>query len=244
MADGTTKPIGDVKVGDQVLATDPGIGKVEKEKVTQLHDNVDADMADLIVADDRGHKDTIHTTQNHSFWDATTRDWTRTDQLRRGDHLLSPAGAQVLHVVNVRAFTRERHMRNLTVAHIHTYHVVVGDSAVLVHNDACRTLPSSNSSDALVVIGKRNNGDTGTAIGWPGHEVLDLRSWSQGQNDEWVRGAAAKKQRVYLASSPSVENLFVGGDPDGARTIFGVEYEQFLNAGYTPDGDYLNPPVS
>jgi hypothetical protein len=47
-----------------------------------------------------------------------------------------------------------------------------------------------------------------------------------------------------MASSPTSKNLFFGGNPTEPRTVFGTDYQQFLDAGYTADGDYLNPPAN
>jgi hypothetical protein len=63
-------------------------------------------------------------------------------------------------------------------------------------------------------------------------------------NNEWVAGAIAKRQRVYLASNPEGTNLFDGGPHNGGYTVFGVEYYQFLDAGYSVDGHYMNPPAN
>jgi Pretoxin HINT domain len=50
MADGTTKKIKDVKVGDKVLATDPESGKTSARTVTALHVYQDTELTDLSVA--------------------------------------------------------------------------------------------------------------------------------------------------------------------------------------------------
>src|SRR5207248_1069027 len=81
MADGSTKPIKDVRVGDKVTATDPGSGQTGARTVTGLHDNRDTDLADVTVVDN-GRTATVHTTQHHLFWDATTGDWVPAGKLQ------------------------------------------------------------------------------------------------------------------------------------------------------------------
>lgn len=49
MADGTARPIGQVKLGDKVLATDAATGKTEAKPVVALHHNTDTDLTDLTV---------------------------------------------------------------------------------------------------------------------------------------------------------------------------------------------------
>ena len=49
MADGTTKAISQIKLGDQVLATNALNGKTEAKSVVALHHNHDTDLADVTV---------------------------------------------------------------------------------------------------------------------------------------------------------------------------------------------------
>ena len=138
LADGTTKPIGDISVGDKVLATDPETGETSGEVVTVLHDNVDTDRANGDVVDSSGVVSTLQTTQNHPFWSVTSSEWTRADKLRPGDRLRGSAG-ETITVDTVRSFVGAEHMRNLTVTNLHTYFVVAGVTPVLVHNaGACK----------------------------------------------------------------------------------------------------------
>jgi hypothetical protein len=136
MANGTTKPIKDVQVGDKVQATDPTSQTTNGEPVTQLHLNRDTDLADVTVTDSKGQQAVLHTTQNHPFWDATTQQWTPAAQLQAGDILRTPHGDSA-RVAVVRSFAGLHDMYNLTVDHIHTYYVVAGDTPVLVHNTGC-----------------------------------------------------------------------------------------------------------
>ena len=146
MADRSVKPIDHVKIGDLVSATDPANGKAVAKAVTALHDDLDTDMADVTVADNRGTLSTIHTTQNHPFWDATTSQWTRADHLHAGDHLKSTAVAAA-YVVTVKTFTQPNHRLNLTVADLHTYYVLAGNTPVLVHNEGCGTYENPGHHD-------------------------------------------------------------------------------------------------
>lgn len=54
MADGARKKIEDVKVGDEVVATDPTTGKTVVRKVTALHRNRDTELTDVTVKADDG----------------------------------------------------------------------------------------------------------------------------------------------------------------------------------------------
>jgi hypothetical protein len=149
MADGNSKPIKDVRVGDQVKAADPSNGTALDKPITALHNNYDNDLLDLTIADHSGERSVIHTTQNHLFWDATTKQWTGAGRLRRGDKLLSEKGRDA-HVVASWPLTRARTMLNLTVADLHTYYVLAGNTPVLVHNIPCERLSAPNPVPAAI----------------------------------------------------------------------------------------------
>jgi hypothetical protein len=140
MADGTTKPIKDVKLGDEVTSTDPETGETTAEPVTQLHVNQDTDLTDVTVQDEAtGTRAVLHTTSNHPFWDADNSEWVAASELKPGAHLLDREkwGTQTIVAVNVSTGSEE--MRDLTVDTVHTYYVLAGDTPVLVHN--CGSLP-------------------------------------------------------------------------------------------------------
>ncbi len=102
MADGSTRAIKDVQVGDEVLATDPVTGQTTGEPVTRLHLNQDVDLTDVTVSvtaeaagsgrtaagrtqdrpDTAGHSgEVLHTTAHHPFWDETAQAWVVADTL-------------------------------------------------------------------------------------------------------------------------------------------------------------------
>lgn len=133
MADGTTKPIKDVKVGDEVKATDPETGETEVRTVTQLHINYDTELTDLTVEVEGSAKTELHTTKHHPFWDATEGKWVDAAEFQVGHELRTAEGGTAV-VTAVRNFAGGREMRDLTVTDIHTYYVVAGNTPVLVHN--------------------------------------------------------------------------------------------------------------
>ncbi|WP_214324798.1 DNRLRE domain-containing protein [Nonomuraea sediminis] len=145
MADGTRKRIEDVKIGDEVIATDPETGKTVARKITALHRNNDTAMADVVVEASSGRASTINTTQEHPFWSVTRNKWVNARELLRGEKLRTVSGDTV-RVLAVRAFVRAQVMYNLTVDDIHTYYVLVGDQAILVHNSGPCKIPWSSGT--------------------------------------------------------------------------------------------------
>ncbi|MGW4214586.1 RHS repeat-associated core domain-containing protein [Lentzea sp. NPDC004789] len=138
LADGTTKPIEDVQLGDEVLATEPATGETIAQPVTDLHRNVDFDLTDLDVKFTDGRVETVRTTWTHPFWDNTEHRWAFASQLVPGHELRTADGSLIL-VQAVRNRVGNKVMRDLTVASFHTYYVAVAGVPVLVHN--CSTEP-------------------------------------------------------------------------------------------------------
>ncbi len=139
MADGTKKPIEDVKVGDKVLATDPETGEQVAKKVEHVfvHDDT---VIDLVV-----DGEVISTTEDHPFWSVTDRKFERADELSPGEQVLGADGRLVTVSGLKLGSARAAFAYNLTVEGIHTYHV--GDAEILVHN-AC-PITGLRNGDAL-----------------------------------------------------------------------------------------------
>ncbi|AEV87312.1 matrix-binding protein [Actinoplanes sp. SE50] len=133
LADGTSKAIADVRIGDQVLATDATTGYTSAEPVTNLITNTDTTFTDLTVQVADGQSAVLHTTTHHPFWGSDTKSWVDAGQLAPGSALATPYGG-IAKVAAVRSFQGSQQMHNLTVAALHTYYVLAGDVPVLVHN--------------------------------------------------------------------------------------------------------------
>jgi RHS repeat-associated protein len=151
MADGTTKPIRDVQVGDLVLAADPKTGEAVAQKVTVLHNTLDLDLVDVQVAVLGGDVATLHTTADHLFWDETLARWVGAGDLQPG-HRLSTPEAGVVTVVDRKPVPGSDFMLNLTVSDLHTYFVLAGNTAVLVHNDDPAHVPEADHPKLQAII--------------------------------------------------------------------------------------------
>ncbi|QUQ71911.1 large secreted protein [Kutzneria sp. CA-103260] len=140
MADGSTKPIQDVKVGDEVTDKAPGSADTAHHRVTAIHvTDTDTDFVSLSVGTANGAK-TITVTAHHLFWDATTHRWTAAADLNPGDQLDTGDAATATVRFSWR-FTSSVRTYNLTVADLHTYYVTAGTTPLLVHNDECKVNP-------------------------------------------------------------------------------------------------------
>ncbi|WP_275592942.1 RHS repeat-associated core domain-containing protein [Actinokineospora baliensis] len=142
LADGSTKPIEEVRVGDVVANSAPG-GGVEAHPVTDLHiTDKDTTYVTLTVAHGGGVGRVV-VTDHHLFFDTERRVWTRADELALGTRLRTPDGTAV--VADARVHTMTTRTYDLTVETVHTYYVLAGPAAVLVHN--CRTITMEEALD-------------------------------------------------------------------------------------------------
>ncbi|MFC1429406.1 polymorphic toxin-type HINT domain-containing protein [Streptacidiphilus sp. N1-3] len=177
LADGKTKPIGKLKVGDKVESANPDTGKDEGGRTVQhVWINHDKDLLDVTVTTGGGKTSVIHTTANHPFWDETTHTWTRADQLKPHDHLASTHGKYPT-VVATKATPGTADRWNLTVQQLHTYYVVAGGTPILVHNSNCGEIPYNSddlSSAAYQARGKAGF-PTGPYTRVPGPNVAVAR---------------------------------------------------------------------
>nr|WP_233361622.1 polymorphic toxin-type HINT domain-containing protein [Streptomyces sp. GMR22] len=137
MADGTTKPIEDVQIGDKVLATDPKTGKTTTKTVTaEIKGNGLKHLVRITLDLDgkKGEKTaSITATDGHPFWVPELHAWINATDLRTGQWLRTSAGTH-LQITAVKHWTQQATVHNLTISDLHTYYVLAGATPVLVHN--------------------------------------------------------------------------------------------------------------
>jgi hypothetical protein len=92
MADGTKKPIRDVKLGDKVMARDAETGEIVPRKVVDLirHGGLHT-MVVVRLADGT----TIDATDQHPFWVESRRAWVDAIDLIPGDQVLTADGRRI-----------------------------------------------------------------------------------------------------------------------------------------------------
>lgn len=160
MADGSRRPIGEIEVGDDVLALDPETGERGSRQVTHVWVHED-DLSTL----DTG-AGSVTTTRDHPFWNETEQRWEDAADLDTGDHLLGVDGRQV-EVSGLSPASTRGTAYNLTVDGVHTYFVRAGDADVLVHNTggsggACPAAGAVPSARELVETTARAQAARGT----------------------------------------------------------------------------------
>ncbi|WP_344449830.1 polymorphic toxin-type HINT domain-containing protein, partial [Actinocorallia aurantiaca] len=136
MADGSSKPIERIRVGDLVWSTDPVSGAHSPRPVTRLITDEGVKRLVSLSADPFGRfGPTVTATANHPFWNPGARAWQNAGRLDRGTPLGTPGGRTTL--TDTRARTETTRVHNLTVGGLHTYYVLAGEIPVLVHNSKC-----------------------------------------------------------------------------------------------------------
>jgi RHS repeat-associated protein len=138
LADGSAKPIGKVKIGDLVVATDPETGRTAARAVTRLIvGEGDKNLVRVTVDTDgrRGkHTGSVVATDHHPFWVPRLHRWVDATDLQPGQWLQTSTGTWV-QITAVKRWTQHARVDNLTVDDLHTYYVLAGKTPVLVHND-------------------------------------------------------------------------------------------------------------
>ncbi|TFV63134.1 DNRLRE domain-containing protein [Geodermatophilus sp. DF01-2] len=159
MADGSTKPIGDLEVGDLVLARDPLTGELTAQPVlrvivgfgdkhlvgvtTSRAPPTGGEGVSPLTADD-----TWIATANHPIW-VEGSGWTDAVELQTGDLTTGASGQRriVSSIVDY-GWTAGQTVYNLSVANVHTFIVGERYSGTLVHNRSYSTIKCGGTFSA------------------------------------------------------------------------------------------------
>ncbi|CAL9437227.1 hypothetical protein SUDANB21_02170 [Streptomyces sp. enrichment culture] len=163
MADGSSKPIEEVEVGDKVVATDPETGETRIETVTAEIKGKGLKHLVKVVIDTDGDKGEataeVTATDGHPFWVPELGQWLDATDLQPGQWLQTSAGTHVQITAIERWTTPGTTVHNLTVGDTHTYYVAAGNETLLVHNcggsipghaDSCSCDPEKPRSEVTL----------------------------------------------------------------------------------------------
>jgi RHS repeat-associated protein len=128
MADGSTEPISEVEVGDEVLATDPETGETGVRRVDAELPHVDQ----LLTLETSAGA--LTTTEDHQYWNVTDGEWQGAQRLDAGDRLRTADGTVVTVEGLDWSTLRTAPAYDLDVAGTDTFYVATGEAEVLVHN--------------------------------------------------------------------------------------------------------------
>ena len=135
MADGSTKPIEEIRPGDSVLAAHH-LTPEEKPavaKVVRFFDNGEKDVVKLIFSGRDAEPEEFVCTPNHRFY-VIGKGWVCANDLQLGDFCLSANGERIAFLSSENLDEKQR-VYNFEVEEKHTYFVGVYNSSTLVHNE-------------------------------------------------------------------------------------------------------------
>ncbi|TCC44623.1 hypothetical protein E0H75_34230 [Kribbella capetownensis] len=138
LANGKTKPIEKIEVGDAVLASDPSTGGVAPHPVVAtIIGQGTKELVDIAVSAKGADSQRVQhlvATDGHPFYLPGPQQWVAAAGLVSGDELSSLESSAPARVVAQTRYEAVARVHNLTVAGPHTYYVMAGATPVLVHN--------------------------------------------------------------------------------------------------------------
>lgn len=92
----------------------------------------------------------------------------------------------------------------------------------------------------ITVIGSR--ADTLASKGWPGHNVLDVPTWTAKDNIKWLDSAIRRGDEIYLATDPAKHAAMLDSLPTRPFSAFtDLELPYLQWRGYLQDGVRMVP---
>ncbi|KPI03717.1 RHS repeat-associated core domain containing protein-containing protein [Actinobacteria bacterium OK074] len=214
MADGTTKNIEDIELGDKVEATDPETGETGTREVTRLiRTEGDKYFNELSIATPDGIEH-LTATHEHPFWSPSEKDWIPAGKLKPGMTLRTDDGDTVI-VTGNHGYTQQARTYNLTVDELHTYYVLAGQTPVLVHNSSCPGIGREligGQEQFHIIHGDR----TGGGHKWPGQpgKTVFPRGWDTDKILDSVVDVATSPNSVRTQQTGRAGALYTrSGDP-------------------------------
>ncbi|SBT91047.1 RHS repeat-associated core domain-containing protein [Streptomyces sp. DI166] len=185
MSDGSTKPIEDVRIGDEIVVTDPKSGlTTTRTVVATIVTEDDKHFVDLTVST-KGSDSTssLTATTTHPFWSPSEGAWVNAGDLKPGMTLRTASGTTA-EVERTHQYSRMQRTHDLTVDGIHTYYVLAGDTPLLVHNTNCPIASVTGPGGEVLPLPK---GAAGTPVnsgkGW----AYDIPAGTKGLDPRVVR---------------------------------------------------------
>ena len=135
MADGSTKPIQKVKIGDEVISRDPGTGKTEARKVVGTKIRYAPLILNLKFENSKGKTvDSIECTPEHPFY-VNGKGFTAAGKLKVGDEIETRSRTDVtLSAIVLEHRDKAAPVYNLTIEGDHSYFVGKAEGGEWVHN--------------------------------------------------------------------------------------------------------------
>ncbi|GIH02085.1 hypothetical protein Rhe02_01520 [Rhizocola hellebori] len=216
MADGNSKALADVRIGDKVHASDPETGESGGRTITAvwIHDDsfVELEVDGKVV----------RTTEDHPFWNDTDQEWQRADELDRGDLLIAADGRRVPVTSSAVKPTTEGLAYNLTVSDLHTYYVLAGATPVLVHNSSGPCIVTPNRMSPTEAAHAKELGDyagAGNFVGQTAPNMPGIDGWMDSIPTSLKDVTGASPTAVFRHASKAESQLRNAGYSNGIVSI-------------------------
>ncbi|MBB5629330.1 polymorphic toxin-type HINT domain-containing protein [Sphaerisporangium krabiense] len=234
MADGKHKPIEDIKIGDEVLASDPATGQNAAKPVVTLITSMGLKkLVDLTVDTDGtsgSASDVITATAPHPFWVPDLKKWVPAGELKPGMWLRTSTGTWV-QVTAIGRRTVGQRVYNLTVGDLNSYHVVAGGQAVLVHNEG----PPYTDEECWALADKYRDEEVKRMSNTQRRKHVMIVGGVDCLTGKWAVGKKRSRAGDFCAETLVTQQLVEGGsDPKNIR--FGHPMH--------PDSQKLAPPCA
>ncbi|PSM40217.1 hypothetical protein C6Y14_26205 [Streptomyces dioscori] len=218
MADGRTKAIKKVRIGDKVLAKDPKTGVVEAKLVTAEIKGKGAKKLVKVTIDVDGKKGaktaSVTATDNHPFWVPQLDEWIDATDLKTGQWLESGSGTRI-QIAGVKRWTQAAAVHNLTVADVHTYYVLADATPVLVHNcgdagyaDVYLDMEQGHASIAVTHNSRTIHTEAGSQVGED--SIVGLRGASHSRGTDVIRVPLPNARRAQKAQEYFLDDNNLG----------------------------------
>ncbi|MDA2808546.1 deaminase domain-containing protein [Nocardiopsis suaedae] len=138
LSDGSSAPIEQLGVGDQVWAFDPLTGEEGAQQITGARSSSGPKtLVDIAVEDRDGMVDTVTATDEHPFWMPAEAVWSPAGEVEPGDSFRMAEGSWATAQNVESRDVAGREVYNLSVEGVHTYYVGTRAGFILVHNANC-----------------------------------------------------------------------------------------------------------
>jgi hypothetical protein len=140
MADGTTKRIDEIQLGDKVVSANAEDGVPDVQEVTALIVGVGEKKLVDIKLETRTsplglpQRSTVTATDGHPFYVESTKTWVQAGDLKLNNELRSSQRGVSTKIIGISRRAERTSVFNLTVSVNHAYYVTAGSTPVLVHN--------------------------------------------------------------------------------------------------------------
>jgi hypothetical protein len=217
-ADGGSKSIQDVKVGDRLAGADAGGGQLQQHVISAVHvTDSDADLADFSIGTASGPH-VITASARHSFWDASSHVWTNSADLKPGEQLGSVDTGRV-SMISTGPHAGASRTYSLAGSGLNTFYVMAGTVPMLARSALCPVGIGDGifqyPDNSIRTADGKFAGTVGSNVG----AVAEQMTWDQLE----TKGLKIVRGRIYVTGNYEQLRVYDGLVDLGNGTYLGIE---------------------